>query len=270
MAIAVSSLGTSDQLTNSLTGKTAVQQNAAVSDASTASDKRSTASPESTKVRLSTYGQVKSAFANLQASAQNLAATARSSTSTVSDIKKAAESFVDDYNTVLATTRSTASSSESAKSSSSAADQASTQTLAVSSSDNRARQAGKDLRDTLSQSGFTSDLDKAGVSQTADGSLEIDEQKFTQELQKNPTEVQASLSGTADKVAQAATTELSSADSSSGGTADTFNQRQSSLETQQQNQQATEQASQNKIKEQASQGSNASNAIAAYQALFIR
>ncbi|MGE5466202.1 MAG: flagellar filament capping protein FliD [Ignavibacteria bacterium] len=151
---------------------------------------------QSTNVKLSAYGQIKSAFAGAETAAGTLTRTAKSKTATDADVQKAAQAFVAAYNQASQTVA--------------AATDASAKQPGALASEGRARSAGADLSRSLTAGNSLSDLKQAGISLGKNGTLTLDTKAFAQALQSNPSQTKAALASLGQQVNTAADRELAS------------------------------------------------------------
>jgi flagellar hook-associated protein 2 len=151
---------------------------------------------QSTNVKLSAYGQIKSAFGAAQTAASGLTTAATSKTATNADIEKAAQAFVNAYN-------------QAAQSVSSATSTSSKQTGALAS-ESRARSAGNDLTRSLTGGNGLANLKQAGIALNANGTLSLDTKALQNALQSNASQTRNALSGIGQQVGSATERELAS------------------------------------------------------------
>ena len=199
-------------------------------------------------VQLSSFGKVKSAFADAQAVAAALSDTKQ--TSTEADIRRAAGNFVKAFNSAVQTTRS-------------AATQPGTPVEG-----SRARAAETVLRRSVDTDAALADLRKIGVTQQANGTLAIDSAVFDAALSADSGAVRSALSRVGQQVDRSAGSQL--ADSGNiGRTVNALGERAKSLETRQADQQALAAAAQQTVSAQANRFNDSLNSgAAAYQRVF--
>ena len=203
----------------------------------------------STKVQLSAYGQIKGAFAEVQAASKALSDTKK--TTTGDDVKKGVESFVNAFN-----------KANKAVGTAVRGDAKQVGTLA---NDPRARIAGNDLRHAVAEGSTLSDLKQIGITQNQDGSLAIDTQAFDTALQANPDQVRSTAASVGQQVEKTATRELAN-NGNVGSSVNALNQRSRSLEAQQSAQQDQLVASQRLVEQQTTQINNIfAGGLVAYQ-----
>lgn len=209
----------------------------------------------STKVQLSAFGQIQSAFADLQTAGKALSATKE--TATADDIEKAAASFVDAFNKANKTV--------------SAATQRDGKQSGALANDVRARLAETDLRRSVSTGDSLADLKKIGITQGKDGSLAVDAKKLESALQANPDEVRKALANVGEQVEKTASRELAKG-GNVGSSVDALTNRSRNLETQQSEQQEQVDAAQRAVDQQTTRlnlNTTSSSGIAAYQRTFV-
>jgi flagellar capping protein FliD len=209
---------------NDLAGIAQIRQNPAVADALGTSNvsrafdqasKRIGQQQEQTQVQLSAYGQIQSGFANLQAAAKNLSNPKY--VGTADDIQKAAQSFVDAYNT-------TRGSLDSAL-------KGSAKTPPSLNNDGRASLASNDLRSVISTGSNVAELKKIGISIGQDGKLSLDKATLQSALAGDTSAVKKTLSNIGLQADQITTRELSGG-GNVGRALDVLNTRAHQLEVQ--------------------------------------
>lgn len=173
---------------------------------------------ESTKVQLSAYGQIKSAFSTAQGAAAGLNTAAQSKTATNVDIEKAAQAFVSAYNQAATTVNS-------------AINPTAGQSGALAS-DLRAKFAGNGLARAASGAASAADLKQAGISRNTDGTLSFDAKVLQQSLQANPSEAKATLAKIGQAVDTATSRELGGS-GNVGGSVTNLSKREEVLSSQQ-------------------------------------
>ncbi len=171
---------------------------------------------ESTNVRLSAYGQIKSSFSGAQTSATALTNAATSKTATTSDVAKAAQAFVDAYN-------------QAAKSVSSAT--ATGKQAGALATDLRAKSAGNDLA-SLTRGNGLANLKQAGITANTDGTLSLDTKALNSALQANPSATKNALSAIGQQVSASTGRELAST-GNVGSSVNRLNSRAETLTAQQ-------------------------------------
>ena len=137
----------------------------------------------STEVRLSAFGQVRSAVAQLQDSSQALTAT--ENTDTPEETRAAAEAFVSAFNNAQDTGN----------------------TDGALSGDGRASIAASELSRTLNNASSEA-LRSIGINRSQDGTLNVDRQRFEQALQNDPQGVSSALAEVGRQVEQASSRQL--------------------------------------------------------------
>ncbi len=155
---------------------------------------------ESTQVRLSAFGQIKSAVADVQTAAKNLQDNKQ--LQTVDGAKKAAEAFVKAFNAENRAAASLTQRADNRASSSSA----SSQTAGALADDSRARLAVGDLQRGVSNS--QSALKQVGISTQQDGTLVLDSKALEAAFTQDPSAVTQSLKTTGSRLEAAATRQL--------------------------------------------------------------
>lgn len=212
-------------------------------------DKRINQQRESVNVQLSSFGKLKASLAETQSASRALSDSKRSATDT--DIKNAANDFVQAFNTTTQTSRSTAAQSG----------------TSVESSRARATETG--LRRALSSDATaTSDLQKIGITRQKDGSLVIDTKKFDAALKAAPDALRETLSRVGQQVDRTATRELADR-GNVGGSLASLGNRARSLENVQEEQQSLAAAAQQVVSTQTARLNNSLNSgAAAYQRIF--
>lgn len=125
----------------------------------------------STNVQLSAYGQIKGAFGSLQGAAGTLSDAANGKTATSSDIVKAAQAFVANFNQAAQSVASGVGGQ------------------GALASDVRARLAGNDLGRALGGV----NLQQVGITQNKNGTLTLDTKALEQALQANPAQAKSAL-----------------------------------------------------------------------------
>ena len=205
---------------------------------------------QKTQVKISAFGQVKSAFVDVQSAGKALADPKK--TATLDDIKQVLQGFVAAFNNtnkVLA-----------------GATNGNGQGIGALASDNNARLAGNDLRRITTAGNNTADLRKIGVSVNQGGSLTLDITKLASAFQANPQSVTGTLAGIGRQAESTATRQLAS----TGNAIGTLDTRARDLTAQQQAQQARNDASQRAVQQRANLVNQAfsSNGIASYVSMF--
>lgn len=181
-------------------------------------NKRLSQQLESTNVRLSAYGQIKSAFSSTQAAADNLTKVAGSGTATTADITKAAQAFVSAFNQTTQTISGAVKGTESR--------------AGVLASDVRAQFAGNDLARSLTGAGDAADLRKVGITRSKEGALTFDVKALEQAFASNPTEAKSTLAALGREVGATAGRELASS-GNVGSSVGALTSRSASLSAQQ-------------------------------------
>ena len=176
-------------------------------------EKRIQSQVDVTTAQLSSLGKLKSAVSGTQIAAQALGKL--SNTSSSSEVKTAAESFVTAFNSAIGTAK-TASAATGEPAS------------ALSAS-----RVGRDLVRTVSADTRTRDaLKKIGFNLSSDGSLTLDASKFAAAQTADPAAVNSTLAKMGQQVDKTATRELAST-GNVGNAVTSLNQRASALQNQQ-------------------------------------
>ena len=235
---------------SSLTGSQASGQagNDRVAQAFQKADKRIQLQRDLTAVQLSSFGKLKSAFAEAQTAASGLGGV--KSTTSDTDLRKLAGSFVKTFNSAVQTARS-----------------ATTQTGTPVES-NRARAAETELLRSVSTDATSIELRKIGVNRQADGTLAIDTKVFETALSAEPEAVRSTLSRVGQQVSRTTTSQL--ADGGNIGKAvNALSDRARTLETRLAEQQALATSSQQNIAAQTNRFTTSLNSgAAAYERIF--
>lgn len=202
---------------------------------------------QSANVQLSSYGQVKSAFAGLQGAAGALGEAAASKTTSAADLKKAVQGFVDSFN-------------QAAKS------VAGIKTGALADN-GRARLAANDLARSLTAGNGLGDLRQLGISRGKDGSLSLDAKALDQVLQTNTDKVKGAMADLGKQVGATMGRELAGSGNVGAGVA-SLTDKVKVLTQQQTTQQQQSAAVLQAIGQQTNQlNYSAAGGIAAYQSL---
>lgn len=206
---------------------------------------------ESAQVRLSAFGQIKSAVAELQSSSKAL--TDATNTDTAEEATKTAQNFVSAFNT--------------ARTVANRAINGDGETEGALATDSRARVAANEVNRSLDRSSSKA-LSAIGITTNQDGTLSLDKQKFEQALQSAPQQVSDTLSAAGQQVEQSTSRQLQNT-SNVNRSISTLNTQVRNLESQQANQQNLIELMQRST-EQANNRLNAISAsgIASYQKIF--
>jgi len=235
---------------SSLAGSQASGQNGVdrVTQAFQKADKRIQQQRDLASVQLSSFGKLKSAFAEAQSASSSLAGI--KSTASDADVRKLAGNFVKTFNGAVQIARS-------------AANQTGTPVES-----NRARAAETELRRSVSSEATLADLRKIGISQQANGTLAIDSKVFETALSSEPEVARSVLSRIGLEVGQTAGSQL--ADGGNIGRAvNALGDRVRSLESRQAEQQALATAGQQTISTQTNRFTAGLNSgAAAYERIF--
>jgi flagellar hook-associated protein 2 len=139
-------------------------------------------------VRLSAFGKIKSGFADLQTAGTALNKLGNNATAT--DLSKAAQTFVNAFNTA------TKALSSATKNSGALVD------------DNKAKAAGTDLSRTLNSGSNVSDLKNIGINTNQDGTLSFDSVKFNAALTSDANATKKTLDSFSSQTDTTAAKEL--------------------------------------------------------------
>jgi hypothetical protein len=245
MAITLSNLTANSPNSSRSTAQTGVSP---ATQAFEKADQRIKQQREFAAVQLSSFGKLKSAFADVQAAA--VAFSDGKQTTSEAAIRKVAGNFVEAFNSVVQTARSAATQPGTPLES------------------NRARAAETDLRRSVNTDAALADLRKIGITQQANGTLAIDSKVFDAALNADSGAVRSALSRVGQQVDRTATSQL--ADGGNVGKAvNALNERTKNLETRQTEQQALAAAAQQTISTQANRfNSSLNSGAAAYQRVF--
>lgn len=185
----------------------------AVSDAFKRANDRVEQEQESTKVRLSAFGQIQSSFSQVRTAGKALSEVRE--TATADDMKKSVQGFVTAYNNAVKSVGTAVGSREKA---------------GVLAEESRARLAGNDLRRTTMADDNLAELRKMGVTANKDGTLAFDAKAFDKAAQGNIEGVRTSMSGVGQRMEQVAARELSGT-GNVGSTVKALDARAKSLES---------------------------------------
>lgn len=208
---------------------------------------------ESTKVRLSAFGQVKSAVADVQSAAKGLQDGKQ--LQTVDGARKAAEAFVKAHNAEDRTTTDLTRRETYRSSAGTLADDA------------RARSAAHGLQRAARDSAPA--LEQAGITRQKDGTLAIDVKTFDAAYAKDAGALRQSLGTVGARVEAVATRQLS-ASGSVGSAVDSLSSKVSDLEERQADVQARLDTSQRIVREQSDRfkAGPFATGVAAYKGIF--
>ncbi len=228
-------------------------------------DKRIATQISQTNVQLSGYGQIKSGYASLASSGTAL--TKLDKTSSSADVTKAAQSFVDAFNSTNSAVAS-ATGNASGSGSAASAGVGSAANAGALANEPLARLAGNDLRRIVSNGGGLGELQKIGISVGQNGSLTIDSKALGAALQANPDTVKSTLAKLGQAAASTANNELS-AGGAVGSAVNSLTSRAKNLAAQQTQQQNLAASAQTAIQQSAAGGYGGISAgIAAYMKAF--
>lgn len=150
----------------------------------------------STQVKLSSFGQIKSALSELQTAAKGL--TDGNKLNTVDNAKKAVQKFVGSFNKLNDTTRLATDPGDKGR-----------KPGALAGND-RANQVSKGLQQSVNRSNVagTPSLASIGISQGKDGALSLDQNRFEQAFKKDQIGTTAALKQLGDRVSRTADKQL--------------------------------------------------------------
>ncbi len=216
-------------------------------------NQRLTQQLDAANVKLSAYGQVKSAFASANTAALGLSKAATGTAT--AEVVKAAQAFVNTFNQATQTLSSAVNGTGTAP--------------GALTTDLRAKFAGNDLAQSINNATGLANLRQAGISQDKNGLLTLNTAALTQSLQSTSIQVKSALLSLGQQVSTSTGRELSSSGNVGASVNQLTNQTQT-LTSQQKilQQQAT--ATQAILDQQSSVISNTlANGIAAYQSLMF-
>lgn len=180
-----------------------------------AASQRVTQQLSSTVVKLSSFSQLKSGFASVQAAAKDLSDPKKTGTS--ADIVKAAQAFSSAYNTATKAV-SLAVNGDGKKS-------------GALAGDGRASIASNDLKSIVASGSNASELKKIGINQKADGTISVDTVVLQNAIQTNPNAVKGTLAKIGKQADQISTKELGTT-GNVGGSINNLDSLSKSLESQ--------------------------------------
>lgn len=236
----------SNSATSSVGGSAAAS---AITKAFEQADKRVQQQRDVTSAQLSSFGQLKSSFSDVQGAAKALGNL--KTDATAADLGKAASAFVTAFNSAVKSAQSSQ-----------------TQATTVSETTS-ARRAGTDLRQTIgNNSNLTLGLKKIGITQQADGSLALDSTKFQAAVQAEPAALRATVTQLGQQGQAFAAREL--ADTGNvGSTLKALDSRSRSLQARQTEQQSALASLQASANSQANAyGNRVATGLAAYNNIF--
>ena len=252
MAVTLSSMVNIAALTQSANVAIAKHGGDITSDPFGAANLRVEQAISSTDVKLSSYSQIKSGFADIQTTSRDLSDPKKTGAS--ADIVKAAQSFASAYNT----TANAASSAINGDS----------KTVGALSGDARANLANNDLKSILTSGSNTADLKKIGINLKSDGTLSVDTAALQSAIQSDPNAVKDTLSTVGKLADQVSTKELATT-GYVGGSVNTLSNFSKSLETQLAEQKRLAAASQDAVQATlANFSSTAASGIESYMKIF--
>lgn len=245
MPVTLSSIAASSLTGSQASGQSGVER---VAQAFQKADKRIQQQRDLASVQLSSFGKLKSAFADAQAASSALGGV--TATTSDADIRKLAGSFIKTFNGAVQIARSAA-----------------TQTGTPVES-NRARAAETELRRSVNSEAVLADLRKIGIAQQANGTLAVDSKLFETALSSEPEVARSVLSRIGLQVGQTATGQLAEG-GNIGRAVNALGDRVRSLESRQAEQQALATAGQQTISTQTNRFTASLNSgAAAYERIF--
>lgn len=256
-----SSLGASLLTASSGQAERARSPTPSVAQALDRAGQRLEAQQSSTEVRLSAFGQLRSAVAELRDSGSALAAS--ENTDTPEKARAAAEQFVSTFNNAQATANRTINGRPGEPE----ANADSPNTDGALSGDGRANVAASQLSRTLNDASAEA-LRSIGINRERNGTLSIDQQRFSQALQNDPQAVSAALTQAGQQVEQASSRQLED-----GGNLDRAVANLSRQSRQLEAQQAEQRAFAETLQQATEQAANrlnfvAASGIRAYEKIF--
>jgi flagellar capping protein FliD len=245
MAITLSSLAANSLGGSQASGTTSVNP---TTQAFQKADQRIKLQRDLADVQLSSFGKLKSAFADTQTAAAAL--SDRKQTVSETDVRRVAGNFVKGFNSAVQTARSAATQP------------------GTPIESGRARAAETELRRSVNTDAAVADLRKIGITQQANGTLAINNKVFDAALSADPEAVRGALSRVGQQVERTAASQL--ADGGNIGKAvNALSDRAKSLESRQTDQQALAAAAQQAVSDQTTRFNSSLNAgVAAYQRIF--
>lgn len=257
----VSSLGASLLTAPSGQSERARSPSPSIAQALDRAGQRLEAQQSSTEVQLSAFGQLRSAVAELRDSSATLAAS--ENTDTPEEVRAATERFVSTFNNAQATANRTINGRPDALDTD--ADRPNTD--GALSGDGRAAVAASQLSRTLNDAS-TEALRSIGINRERNGTLSIDQQRFSQAVQNDPQAVSTALAQAGQQVEQASSRQLEDG-SNLDRAVENLSRQSRQLEAQQAEQRAFADTLQ-QVTEQATSRFNfvAANGIRAYEKIF--
>lgn len=217
-------------------------------------NKRTSAQISQTNVQLSSYGQIKSGFASLQSTGQALTTLSKNTSAT--DVTKAAQSFVDAFNSTTSAVSTAVNGNG--------------KSPGVLANDSLARLSSNDLRRVVTSGSSNADLQKIGISVNSNGSLSLDSAALGKAIAANPDAVKGTLAKLGQQASTTATKELSSG-GAVGSAVKSLNSQARNLaakQTQEQKLAASAQAATQQTSIQTTNFGGISAGIAAYMKMF--
>lgn len=257
----VSSLGASLLSAPSGQAERARSPTPSVAQALERAGQRLEAQQSSTEVRLSAFGQLRSAVAELRDSSSTLATS--ENTDTPEKARAAAEQFVSTFNDAQATANRTINGRPGERE----ANADSPNTDGALSGDGRANVAASQLSRTLNDASAEA-LRSIGINRERNGTLSIDQQRFSQALQNDTQAVSAALAEVGQQVEQASSRQLAD-----GGNLDRAMENLSRQSRQLEAQQAEQRAFADTLQQATEQAADrlnivAANGIRTYERIF--
>ena len=245
MAITVSSLAASSLASSQAGARSGVEPAA---QAFQKADKRIQQQRELAAVQLSSFGKVKSAFADVETAAAALSDSKQSAN--LAGIRKLAGNFVKAFNGAVQEARSAAAQPGSAVEGS------------------QARTAESDLRRSVGTDAALADLRRIGITPQPNGTLAIDSNAVDSALSADSGAVASALSSVGQQVERTTAAQLADG-GNVGKTVNAPSERAGSLETRQADQQALAAAARQTVSAQADRFNESQNSgAAAYQRVF--
>lgn len=173
---------------------------------------------ESTNVRLSAYGQIKSAFAATETAARGLTEAADNAAATTAEVTKAAQALVGAFNQTSGALRDAVRGVGSRP--------------GALASDVRAQFAANDLARAFTGATEEADLKGIGITRSKEGTLSLDVKALEQALATNPTAAKSALAALGGAVGATAERELA-ATGNVGASVGSLTSRSQSLSAQQ-------------------------------------
>jgi len=222
------------------------------SDPFSAANQRVEQQLSSTGVKLSSFSQIKSGFANVQSASKDLADPKK--TGTADDIVKAAQSFAAAYNGTSSAVKVALSGDG--------------KQAGALEGDVRVRIAAGDLQSIVTNGSNVADLKEIGINVKSDGSISVDATALKNAIQSDAAAVKSTLSKIGQQADQVSAKELSST-GNVGRSVDTLSNLSKNLENQLAVQKNLATASQATVDQQvAGFSGSATSGAAAYLKMF--